>query len=210
MLRRRPVRATRLVPFVALVVLLASCGGSSSGAGSSDGGGGTTATTVAAKLFADNFTGVCQGAGMSQAREYAKTGTHKALYFETYKDSLLDQSTQLPADWTVQFDAKTNAYAAIDIVACGVRTAQTFLKDCTGYQEDGKDTGHTVKLYSATYTVTVHQATSGKTLGTTTMSADDSTCPSFQSFDEGETTVKSYDSPGKDKITAFLKPFIQP
>jgi len=217
MSRLGPRRAFGVV-ILASALVLSSCG-SSGGSAASSGDGtpgpssvlGTTATTVAAKLFADDFTSVCQGAGMSRAREYVAAGTHKALYFETFTDSLLDQSTELPDDWTVQFDANANVYASIDIVACGVRTSSTFIKDCTGYQDDaGKDTGNIVKIYAATYEVTVHQATSGKTLGSTTLKGSDDICPSFQSFDAGEKTVKSYDSPLKDELIAFLKPFVQP
>ena len=32
---------------------------------------------------------------------------------------------QLPTDWTVTFDAKSDVYTAIDVVACSVRTAET-------------------------------------------------------------------------------------
>jgi len=209
-------RAPIVVLLLAAALVLASCGSSSSsgsatsGSSGSGDGGATTTTSLATKLFADDFSAVCQGASQSRAREYVKTGTHKALYFQTFHDKLQDDSTQLPTDWTVQFSATTNAYAATDIVACGVRTTTKFVKTCTGYQDKGKDTGHKVRWFTADYKVTVWSAKTAKQLGSTQLSATDTDCPMFETFDPGQTTLDDYAVPDKDALTAFLKPYVQP
>jgi hypothetical protein len=214
-LTHRPSRRAGLILAVAAGFLVVSCGSGSSSSGSqsksTSGSGGTTATTTGAKLFPDDFQPVCQGATQSRATGYDKAAAvHKVLYFETYQDSLLDQSSQLPTDWTVTFDANANVYTAIDVVACAVRTSDTFVKDCDGYETDNKPTNNKVKLHTAKYTVSVHEASTGKVLGTTEMSGDSTDCPMLQSFDGDNETVDSYSTPSKDDLVAFIKPFVQP
>ena len=46
----------------------------------------------------------------------------------------------------------------------------TRLKECTGYQDNGRDTDDKVNRRSATYSVSVHEATTGKELGATELS----------------------------------------
>ena len=213
----RPVVSTRPVAFAAVTVLalmLAACGTSSgsdaSPGGSGSGDGATTTTTPKGQMFADDFVDVCQGASQSRAAAYSETGPHKMVYIQTYEDHLQDDSQVLPDDWTVQFDAAKDVYASVDVVGCGVRTEERFLKECTGYQVDGKDTGHKVKLYGATYEVSVHQAKTGKELASKTFETTDTECPSFQSFDEGEKVATVYQSLSEDQLVAFLKPYVQP
>jgi hypothetical protein len=198
----------------ALLLLVASTtllAGACSGSGSSGGSGGQGGDAAAAKLFPTNFEGVCQGATTSKAKAYDKAAkTHKVLYFETYKDKLLDQSSQLPADWTVQFDANSDAYANVDLVACAVRSSSTFVKDCDGYTKDDKPTSNKVKMNDAVYAVSVHEATTGKELAKTELTGTSNTCPMLQSFDGDNQTVDVYASPAKDALLAFVKPFVQP
>ena len=102
---------------------LASCGGNQDAAGGSDAEG-EAGTVQASVLFPDNFKGVCSGASVSAAAAYDQdAGPHKALYFETYEDDLMDQSSSLPGDWTVQWSPDSDALRAIDVVACARRTA---------------------------------------------------------------------------------------
>ena len=86
----------------------------------------------------------------------------------------------------------------------------TRLKECTGYQDNGRDTDDKVNLRSATYSVSVHEATTGKELGATELSGSDDSCPTILSFDNDNQT-KVYDTPpSSDDLIAFLKPFVQP
>lgn len=224
LLMDRSARFRSLVLVGLAAGLIAGCGGSSSGGGTPVAAGGDTpaastapsasATAVSTDaIFPDSFESVCQGATYSDATAYdKKAATHKALYFETYEDDLLDQSTtDLPADWTLQWSqGEPRALAGIDLVACGVRTSSKLVKSCTGYKDnDGKDLG-TLKLYTAKYELSVHEATTGKTLSSTTISSDSNDCPTFASFDSGEDTAVQYDSIPKAKVVAALKPFIQP
>lgn len=69
---------------------------------------------------------------------------------------------------------------------------------------------HEVTLNTATYKITVHEATTGKVLGTTELDGTDDTCPTFMSFDD-ENQKKTYDAPpSKEDLVAFVKPFVQP
>lgn len=205
---------------VATVVLLGlslgSCGGSDDGGSGGDGGSNddpTSADTTAVEtpLLPDDFEAVCQGATVSKATPYDEAATtHKALYFATFEDTLLDQSTDLPADWTVTFTATGNPLQAVDLVACVVRSAEKLVRTCTGYQDDGQDTGNEVRWYTATYDVSVREATTGTALTETTIEATDKDCPSFVMFDEGETTADQYASVPKEKVISLLRPFVQP
>ena len=220
MLDRGSSRARRPLVVLALATCVlataAACGGSTSsgsgaGSGGGPGGGDAPATTTPPQLFDSDFRSVCQGASQSRATAYdAAAATHKVLYFETYKDSLVQSESKLPSDWQVTFDANCDAFAETDLVACAVRTGDTFVKDCTGYQKDGVDTGNVAKLHSATYELTVHEATTGKTLDTTTIDAPASDCPMFVSFESDADTVLYYETPSEDEVVAFLKPHAQP
>jgi hypothetical protein len=209
---------TRLLAATSVGVLaigLAACSSSKPASSpTASPGSGTSApgTSVpATKLFADDFRGVCQGAGVSRATAYSKQApNHKVILFSSYSGSLTEDTTTLPSDWVVQFDANTDAYAKADTVACvQVKSGQP-LKQCTGYQNNGHDTKNKVDLRTATYTVTAHEATTGKVLGQTELTGTDDSCPMFMTFDD-ENQTKSYDAPpSKDELIAFLKPFVQP
>ncbi len=184
---------------------LAACGGDKDGGT----GSGPEAAPVA-KLFPDDFKGVCSGASVSAATAYDPAATsHKAVYLATYKDDLLDQSTSLPDDWTVQFSPEKDAYKAIDLVVCAKRTAQREVKICDGYKDDGKPTANKVRWHTATFALSVHEATTGKKLGETTAEATGSTCPMFMNFDGDSDTVDGYASLSDSTVTDFLRPHMK-
>jgi hypothetical protein len=132
------------------------------------------------------------------------------VYLETFTDDLVADSFKLPDDWQVKFDPNADAYAAVDLVACSVRTSDTFVKDCSGYEKDNQPTSDIAKLHTATYKLTVHEATTGKVLGSKDLAASDTECPSFVTFDSDSSTKDYYDSPSTDEVVAFVKPFAQP
>ena len=207
--------ATKSSPLIALptailvLASLASCGEKGGNSSDGDAGGGGETPAVADMLFPDSFKGVCSGAGVSAATAYDPAGkAHKALYFATYEDDFLDQSSNLPADWTVQWSADSNALAAIDLVACAKRTAEQQVKVCDGYQTDGKPTQNKVNWHTATYELSVREATTGKVLATTTVEATDTDCPMFQSFDGDADTEDGYASLSDSAVADFLRPHI--
>jgi hypothetical protein len=168
-------------------------------------------STTPAQMFADDFRGACKGATVSRATAY-DTGapSHKVILFSPYSGDVVEDTTTLPSDWMVQFDANSDAYAKVDTVACVEAKDEQPLKECTGYQDNGHDTSNKVDLRSANYTVSVREATTGKELGSTELSSSDDSCPMFMSFDN-DTQAKTYDAPpSKDDLVAFLKPFVQP
>ena len=128
------------------------------------------------------------------------------MYFATYKDDLLDQSSSLPPDWTVQFSAEGDALRAIDLVACAKRTAAREVKVCDGYESDGAATQNKVRWHTATYELSVREARTGKTLAETTVEATSTDCPMFMNFDGTSDTVDGYASPADSAVTEFLRP----
>ena len=187
---------------------LAACGEKGGNSGGTDAPGASGAT-AASLLFPDSFKGVCSGGSVSNATAYDSAGkAHKALYFATYEDDLLDQSSSLPPDWTVQFSPDSDALRAIDLVVCAKRTAAQQVKVCDGYQNDGKPTQNKVRWHTATYQVSVREATTGKELATTAMEATDADCPMFQSFDSDSETVDGYASLSDSAVADFLRPHI--
>jgi hypothetical protein len=148
---------------------------------------------------------------VSRATAYdAAAAAHKVVLFSSYDGDLIEDTSTLPEDWMAQFDANGDAYAKVDTVACVEVKDEQPLKECTGYQNDGHDTDNKVDLRTATYTVSVHEATTGKELGTTELDGTDDSCPSVVSF-ENDTQTKAYDSPpSTDDLVAFIKPFVQP
>jgi hypothetical protein len=194
----------------AALLALASCGdGDDAAAGGEASGGAGAGTEVAqgSQLFPDNFEGVCSGASVSTAAAYdAAAKGHKALYFATYEDDFLDQSSSLPGDWTVQWSPDADALRAIDLVACARRTAAQEVRVCDGYENDGKPTQNKVRWHTATYELSVREATTGNELAKTTLEATDSDCPMFQSFDSDTQTVDGYASLPDSAVADFLRP----
>lgn len=168
-------------------------------------------SSAPAKLTSADFMAVCQGATQSHATGYSPDAkSHKTILFTPWGQGLVEDTSTLPSDWTVQFDANRNTYAAIDTVTCVETKDQQSVKECTGYQDNGHSTANKVDLRATTYTVTVRVATTGQELGTTELSGTDSTCPMFMSFDD-DTQTKPYNvPPPKDDLIAFVKQFIQP
>ena len=203
---------------VVLVIsgLASACSSSSPPINASSGGGGgsggaTVATVADRILLPDDFKPVCQGATVSRATKYDQAApTHKVVYFATFKKDLLDRTTDLPADWGIKLDPNSNALAGIDVVACATRTSDTFIKDCSGYQDKGEPTQNVVKLHSATYKLSVHEATTGKELASTDLAGNDTDCPLVASFDSDNDTEDYYPQPSTDEVVAFIKPFAQP
>jgi len=168
-------------------------------------------STTPAKLFADDLQAACKGATVSRATPYDPgASTHKVVLFSPDGGGGVEDTSTLPSDWMVQFDANSDAYAKVDTVACLELKDEQPLKECTGYQDDGHDTSNEVDLRSAVYTVSVREATTGKELGSTELSGTDDTCPMFMSFDNDTQTKVYYAPPSKDDLIAFIKPFVQP
>ena len=202
-----------LVPITAAFAALAalgSCGkNDAAGGGGSATGGTALQTAQASQLFPDNFKGVCSGASVSAATAYdPQAKVHKALYFATYKDDLMDQSSSLPGDWTVQFSPTGDALKAVDTVVCAKRTAAREVKLCDGYKDNDKPTQNKVRWHTATYELSVWQATTGKKLAQTTAEATSSVCPMFMSFDNDSDTVDAYASLSDSVVADFLRPYI--
>lgn len=192
---------------VALAVL-ASCG-EDADSGSANQSGGGAATAQASQLFPDNFKGVCSGASVSAATAYDPAGSaHKALYFSTYEDDLMDRSSSLPPDWTVQFSPEGDALRAVDLVVCGRRTAAREVKICDGYQSRGNATQNRVRWHTATYDFTVREARTGRQLAQATVEATDTDCPMFMNFDGDSDTVDGFASPSDSAVADFLRPHI--
>ncbi len=215
MASRSPARPLALAALVlALAGACSSNGttatGSGGGGNSGGGGGGATTSSFQAKLFDTDFKAVCNGASQSKAAAYdAKaTGVHPVLLFAGKGDERV-QKSGLPADWTIEWAADKDALAGIQLVACAERTGETFVKDCTGYESKGTATGNVVKLYDATYKVTVFAAATGKPVTDTTLTAKGKECPMFATFKSDEHTKDEY-AFDLDAVQTFLKPLVQP
>ena len=154
---------------------------------------------------------MCSGASVSTATAYDPAAkAHKALYFATYEDDLTDRSSSLPGDWTVLFSPDSDALRAIDLVVCARRTAAQEVKVCDGYEDDDKPTQNKVRWHTATYELSVREATTGKVLAETTVEATESDCPMFWTFDGDVDTDDGYASLPDTAVADFLRPHIAP
>lgn len=195
-----------------LVAALSACGGGDkSGNAAASGAGGNGAAgevAVGSQLFPDNFKGVCSGAPLSAAAAYdPNAASHKALYFATYRDDFLDQSSNLPRDWTIQWSPNGDALRGIDLVVCARRTAAREVKMCDGYQNHGAPTQNRVRWHTATYELSVREAKTGRQIGQTqTAEATSDQCPSFMSFHSDSETIDGYASLSDTVVADFLRP----
>ncbi len=160
----------------------------------------------AAQHFDSDFAQVCRGTGVDWATAYdpAVAGPHKVVVLQgASPNDLIGLSTGNP-EWDVLFDADSDAYAAVELVACAIRTGEELAQTCTGYEDDdGNDTGNTVEYYSATYSVTLRAATTAEIIDEGTVEAEGDVCPMLVYFDDGETTTTDY---ANADVNDFLLP----
>ena len=201
---------TRSLSFATVGVLfamlaLAGCSnGGGSGSGGSDGGG-------SSKMFPADFEPACRSNPVAGASAYnpAAPGIHPLVALAGEDTNQLDEAyLDIPTEWTIVFNDATDEYAKAELVLCVLRTSTTLAQECTGYEADGKATNNVVKLYSAEYAVAMHEASTGKELGSTAITADATECPSFVMFDEGQDSKDWYET-NDAAVAEFARPFAQ-
>lgn len=161
--------------------------------------------------FASDFAPACRGNAVDGATPYdpAATGAHKVVFLKgTSINELSEAYLTVPEEWKILFNADTDEYAKGELAACIVQTEATLAQECDGYEDNGVVLDVVVKHYSVTYDVSVHEAVTGKQLGTTTITAEAGDCPLYVSFTEGEKETDWYEA-GDTAIADFLAPFAQ-
>lgn len=191
----------------ALVTLLVIAGLAVTGCGSSSGA--SSEVTMLPQMFPDEFEPACRNYPVEGAAPYdaARPGIHKVVTMEgTDTDELVEGYLDLPSEWTIIFDADSDQYATGELVLCVVRTNATLAQECTGYQSDGEATDNVVNLYSTEYSVSVHEAATGRELGATTIPVTATECPMYVTF-TGKTTDWYVTDDGA--VTDFARPFVE-
>lgn len=193
--------------FSALVVVLvaAGCGGGGDQPESSARGDTAGATAPASSVpppsaapaaqhFDSDFGQVCRGTGVPWATAYdaGQKGLHKVVVLQGAGESDLTATATSNAEWDVTFDAASDAYAAVELVACAIRSGEKLAQTCSGYKDNGVDTGKTVDYYSATYSVTLRAATTAAVIAETTVEAPGDECPMLVFFDKDQKTATEY------------------
>ena len=199
--------------FSLILVALGACGGGSSGgdtAGKSSSADGPT-TTQFTQMFSSDFEPACRSNPVEGATPYdtAKPGIHRVVTMTgADTDELTEGFLDIPSEWTITFDVATDQYATAELVLCVIRANATLAQECTGYESDGVVTDNVVNLYSADYAVAVHEATTGKQLGATTVTATATECPLYVTFTDGEKTTDWYEQ-NVGAITDFARTFVE-
>ena len=208
--RSRHGRNGRTIALTVIVMVLAGACGGGDDDSAEDTAGDTaidsTTPSPSAQHFDSDLAQVCRGTGVEWATPYdpATTGAHKVVVFQGPDETDMTAVSTGNAEWDVLFDAATDAYAAVELVACAVRTSDELAQTCTGYEDDdGTDSGKSVEYHSATYEVTLRAATTAEVVDETTIEAAADVCPMLVFFDEGESTTTQYASVDAD---AFLLP----
>lgn len=167
----------------------------------------TTAAASISMLFESDFHAACAGVTTSKATAYSKTpGIHPIIGFAGKGK---DYSTRImPNDWTIQWTGETDTLSAVELVGCAERATETFVKECPGYSIDGKGDNGVVRWHHATYAVSIREAKTGKEVGSSTMAANDDSCPFTALFKDGKTTSDDY-AFDDDAFQAVLKDYVQ-
>ena len=212
---------------IATVLVLASCSSSGSDAsddaadtGSGDDASETTAATgddgdagdAGEELpsFMSDFDRVCETqVGFPGATPVSETGPHPVVLFEeTDSGILITSSADLPAGWAVEEDTDfedNSELAAAELIACSVvGSTEANGTSCDLEGDDGETV--TLDLVDVTYELTVYEATTGEEVGSETLEAASTDCPSFVFVDEGQTEY--YNSPDETDYTNALKPYV--
>jgi hypothetical protein len=208
-------RRNIFTPFAVFTALaLTACGGSNSSTdsnGAAEGGNDAVTTTQFTQMFSSDFAPACRNNPVEGATPYdpARAGIHKVVTLQgTDTDELNEGFLSIPTEWTITFDVATDQYATAELVLCVIRVNATLAQECTGYETDGVETDNVVNLYSADYLVAVHEATTGKQLGSTTITATATECPMFVTFTEGEKTTDWYEK-DDGAVTDFARQFVE-
>ena len=205
---------------IAALLLLASCSSDSGSDGAADtatddGGSETTAAPVAGDedlpSFASDFDRVCTTqTGFAGATPLSgEPGPHPVILFtETDSGALITSSIDLPAGWGVEEDSNfddNSELAAAELVACAqVESTEANGTSCDLEGDDGETI--TLDLVDVTYSFTVYEATTGEEVGTDTLEAASTDCPTFVFVDEGQTEY--FNTPSEDDYINALKPYV--
>ena len=184
------------------MLALAACS-SSDDTGSSGGN--------SSKMFPTDFEPACRSNPVTRSTAYspAVSGIHPLVAFSGESIDQLDEAyLDIPTEWTIVFSDATDEYAKAELVLCVVRTSATLVEECTGYESDGQATDNVVHLYSAEYALSMHEAATGKELGSTAITANPTECPSFVMFTDGESSKDWYEK-NDAAIAEFARPFVQ-
>lgn len=205
--RSRHTRSRRwlVVAAASLLVVGGACAGSDDGSSERPDVESTT-LPPASQHFDSDLAQVCRGTGVEWAAPYdpTTTGPHKVVVFQGSDETDLTSVATGNAEWDVVFEEASDAYAAVELVACAVRISDELAQTCTGYKDDdGTATGKTVEYHSATYAITLRAANTAETIDETTVDAAADDCPMLVYFDEGETTLTQY---ANVDANAFLLP----
>ena len=174
-----------------------------------------TEAVVADELpaFLSDFDRVCTTqVGFSGAAAYNKEPrVHTVALFEEYRedDDYLETSRTLPKPWVVEQDddfADNSELAAIELIGCLDRVKETRNGTKCDFDSDGKTV--TLELVDTRSVLTVYEAATGAEVGSERLVAKSDECPSFVSFQEGDTTY--FNDPSDDQIIKALKPFVNP
>ena len=192
------------------VPLVGACGGgSAAGAAAADRGESAPATTPA-NVFDTDLLVACDGIGYPGAAPYttAPGVIHPVLVLEGESASMHARYGAVRDAWTRMWtQERPTALAEIELVACVQQTGERVTEECTGYQDDGVDTGNVVELMEVDYAISLREASTGREVAETSMTMLDDECPMFVSFPEGERTTRwrSFDA---DALSAFLEPHV--
>ena len=201
------IRSRRTIAVTVMVMMLVGACGGGDDDSAANAEGGSTSLAPASQHFDSDLAQVCRGTGVDWATPYdpATTGAHKVVVFQGPDETDVTPVATGNAEWDVVFDSATDAYAAVELVACAVRTSDELTQTCTGYKnDDGTDSGNTVEYLSATFEVTLRAATTAAVVDQTTIEAEADGCPMLVYFDEGESTKTEYANVDAD---AFLLPY---
>ena len=204
---------------IAALLLLAACSSDSSSDGADtstdDGGTETTTPEVAGDedlpSFASDFDRVCTTqTGFPGATPVSESGPHPVILFtETDGGVLITSSIDLPSGWAVEEDSNfedNSELAATELVACAqVETTEANGTSCDLEGEDGETV--TLDLVDVTYSLAVYEATTGEEVGSDTLEAASTDCPTFVFVDEGQTDY--FNTPSEDDYINALKPYVE-
>ena len=155
-----------------------------------------TATTLS------QFDAVCENGSIANAAELKKP--YKVAAFA--KNSTTRSYSTVTLAYNAKYRAEYGKHEAVNIVGCLEEKAGSAVKSKTC---DFKSSGKKVKLdyYALKYTLTLHEAKTGKVLKTAgEVNAPATTCPYFVAYDKSD--PKYYAKPDSGAVDAAVKKYL--
>lgn len=157
------------------------------------------------QLFANDFTPVCSGAGLTDAAAYEKSAGKIHPILVMYKKADDQKWSKYYSKLVEGWETDWKEIAKTELVVCVDPTERKKAKECP-FEKDGNK--FLLEMYDTKYDVKLYESKTGTLIKETKLDLKAANqCPMFQMF---RNATEKKDADFKDELIKFVKPYVQP